>query len=470
MIFVATQVVRFGTPRLTGYAGGVVSIALIVLQMLMGADAYRIARMQLTEALASEPSPAAGKASRMPSFVPLGLASAAAICFVGFLIFGVALVAVRGPRVPPAATRAQSRSLPAVARSGSGNMAARVPPAPAVDLTSAVEQVQWLEKKTERGKADIPELKRDVQIFDAALNSSKIDAADVVVAHFYRAEGLRLINSIHEREGEALEPSAAKGAIEDFDRVISAGASTYIPAVNVTNAEYFAGFVARNYLRSYSLAYQYWEKCALEGHAGCLRIMASARLTGDGGQKVDVAEALDLHTIVFNSGLRYRCAGAQSALSIAQIVYFTGVRRPGDDELQWVNKSNGLMDQLEAAEGNRNVCQRAHIEIEEFLLQLSKGQRKEDMLQEAAGRLGEESPPTRAVIQLLSGSTSETEFDSAVQASKSEGERCSAYFDAMWYATITNQDAAAQQYHRRLADIGKFHCGIELAFASKFKP
>ena len=45
VIFVATQVVRFGTPQLTGYAGGVVSLALIVLQMLMGADAYRIASM-----------------------------------------------------------------------------------------------------------------------------------------------------------------------------------------------------------------------------------------------------------------------------------------------------------------------------------------------------------------------------------------------------------------------------------------
>jgi TM2 domain-containing membrane protein YozV len=51
LVFVATQIVRFGIPQQTGYAGGVVALGLMVLQMLMGADAYRIARMQLKEAL-----------------------------------------------------------------------------------------------------------------------------------------------------------------------------------------------------------------------------------------------------------------------------------------------------------------------------------------------------------------------------------------------------------------------------------
>jgi TM2 domain-containing membrane protein YozV len=51
VIFVATQVLRFGVPRLTGYVGGVVSLALVVVQMLMGADAYRIGRKQLKEPL-----------------------------------------------------------------------------------------------------------------------------------------------------------------------------------------------------------------------------------------------------------------------------------------------------------------------------------------------------------------------------------------------------------------------------------
>jgi TM2 domain-containing membrane protein YozV len=474
VIFVATQVLRFGVPRLTGYVGGVVSLALVVVQMLMGADAYRIGRKQLKEAFDPQPeqtAAATAKESRMPLFIPVALAGLAATCFLGFIIFSLALAAVRGPQVLRAAARAESQQVPAGAPRGSGNTSARqVAPGPVTDLLSAVQEVQWLEKQGERSKDDIPNLKRDVQIFDAVLNGKKVDDADGAVAHFYRAEGLRLINSVHEHEGEAVESSAAKWAIEDFNKVIAGGVNTYIPAVNVTNAEYFAGSVARNYLRSDSMAYQYWEKCAREGHAGCLRVIAVARLTGDGGQKVDLSEAVELHTIVFNSGVRYRCAGAQSALSIAKIVHFTGLRRSGDDELEWVNKSYGLMDKLEAAEGNRNVCQRSEAEIEEFLLQMSRGQREVSILQDAAGRLGDESPTAGAVIQLFSGSINDTEFEAVVQSSKSEGGRCSAYFDAMWYAEIMKDDAAAQRYHRHLSEIGKFHCGTELEFASRFKP
>ena len=73
VIFVATQIVRFGLPPVTGYGGGVVSLALLVAQMLMGADAYRVARLQLKEALGPPPEPpvaGTSKASRIPGFVP----------------------------------------------------------------------------------------------------------------------------------------------------------------------------------------------------------------------------------------------------------------------------------------------------------------------------------------------------------------------------------------------------------------
>jgi TM2 domain-containing membrane protein YozV len=468
VVFIGMQIIRFGVPRMTGYAGGVVSLALIVVQMLMGVDAYRIARMQLKEALGSQPDqPPAGKASRVPVFIPVGVAVLAAASFAVLLILGLAVTAARGPR--SAAAHSASQPVPGARRAFGSTRAPATAPGPATDLPSAVNEIQWLEKQPEHHEEDIPKLKRDARLFDSALKEKNVDAADAAVAHFYRAQALRLINSIHEHEGESVESSAAKGALEDFDKVIAANPSTYVPAVTAANAQYYAGYVARNYLRSDSLAYQYWEKCAWQGHAGCLQVIARSKVTGDGGQKVNINEALDLHTIVFNSGVRYHCAGAVSAFSIANIVYFTGVHRPGDDELDWVKKSYGLMDKLETAEGNRNVCHRSDAEIEEFLLRLSRGQRDVSILQDAASRLGDDSPATRAVLQLFSGSASETEFDTAVQSTKSEGARCSAYFDAMWYAELTKQDALARRYHQHLSEIGSLHCSEELTFASKFK-
>ena len=37
---------------------------------------------------------------------------------------------------------------------------------------------------------------------------------------------------------------------------------TYVPEVDRTNAEFWAGLVARNQLHDEPAAYSYWEKCA----------------------------------------------------------------------------------------------------------------------------------------------------------------------------------------------------------------
>src|SRR5271169_6860072 len=110
-----------------------------------------------------------------------------------------------------------------------------------------------------------------------------------MVAHYYRALALSMINMVHEHEGEAMDLAGARTARADLDKIINAGTVlTYVPEVSQSNAEYLAGSITRNQLRDEPAAYSYWEKCASNAHAGCLHTLAGARITGDGGQKVDV--------------------------------------------------------------------------------------------------------------------------------------------------------------------------------------
>jgi len=466
--FVGTQIVRFGVPRMTGYKGGIVSAVVVVVQVMMGVDAYFIARRQLKEALGPAPEqPVPITTSRVPAFLPIGLACIVGAGFFMAMIVGLAFQAARGTNGEAASNLAVKNRLQS-RRGAIGSQSG--PILPATDFLSAVEEIRRVERKTHRTKDDLQDLRRDAQIIASELQKQKLTQDDAAVAYFYKGLGLSLINSIHDHDGEAVEMDAAREAISDFDSVIADNPHTYIPAVNASNGEYFAGSIARNQLRSISLAYKYWEKCAWQGHAGCLNLLANSRITGDGGQKVDVNEALDLHTMVFSTGVQYRCAGALSAMSIAKIVHFTGVRRAGDDELEWVKKSYSLMDKLEAAEANKNVCDRAHAEVEEFLLRLSRGQHESSILRDAAARLSEESSTLPAVIQMLSGSTSDDEFEAQVQSARREQDRCSAYFDAMWYAHLMKQDVIARHYHERMLEIGNFHCGLSLAYASRMNP
>ena len=470
-IFIAMQVARWMLP-VTGFVGISIALALFVVQLLVAEDAYRIARRQLKEALGPEAAQLAANAapaSRLPVQVPVVLACLLPLGFVVLVVVGLVLRTSPGKR--PEVARGSNRSISGRAQSGSDRRQVRSDtPVPVVDFATAVQDVQRVQRKTERRKDEVANLKQDVSMLSATLGGKKSDAADAMVAHYYRAVALSMINTVHENEGEAMDLPGAHTARADLDKIIDAGTLlTYVPEVSRSNAEYWAGSITRNQLHDEPAAYSYWEKCASNAHAGCMHILAAARITGDGGQKVDVNEALALHTSVYDTGVKFRCVGAQSAMSIAEINYFLGVRRPGDDELEWSKKADGLLDKVEANGNGRNVCQRAGIEVREFLFQLSRGHRDDNILQDALSRLDDESVNTKAVIQFISGAIDENGFNAAVSSSKYEGSRCSAYFDVMWYSELRGEAAMARRFDQHLVDIGKFHCGQSLVFAKKFK-
>lgn len=469
-IFVVMQVARWMIPA-TGFWGVSISLALFVVQLLVAEDAYRIARRQVKEALGAEPPPTqnAAPASRLPVQVPVALACLLPLGLVVLAVIGLVL----GPRFGkhPAVGSVSSRAGSGRAQSGSDPRRVRNDtPVPVVDFATAVQDVQRVQRKSEGRKDEVTNLKLDIRMLSATLSGKKVDVSDAMVAHYFRAVALAMINTVHEHEGEPMDLPGARTARADLDKIINAGrVPTYVPDVTQSNAELLAGSITRNQLHDEPAAYSYWEKCASNAHAGCLHILAAARITGDGGQKVDVNEALALHTSVYDTGVKFKCAGAQSAISIAEINYFLGVRRSGDDELEWTRKADGLLDKAEANGNSRNACQRAAIEVREFLFQLSRGHRDDNILQDALSRLDDESVATKAVIQFVSGAIDENGFNAAVSSSKYERSRCSAYFDAMWYSELRGEAAMARRFDQHLVDIGKFHCGQSLAFAKKFK-
>jgi hypothetical protein len=478
-LFLGMIAVRMVSVRLTGLAAGLVTAALIVVQVAMALDAYRIAHQQLKESLGAEGATQAANAvpaSRLPVQVPIALA-----CLTGFgfivlaiigLIFGPGMAAKRAAAARKTNFPRQSVKTPPV----NPYMLPNAPLVDAVDLATAVQNLQQVQRKpVPLMRDDIPNLKQDVRVLGTELGARKIDPADAIVAHYYRGVALTLINNVHHRENDPIDTAGAQQALADMEKVIRGGkdtARTYVPAVSVSNAQYWAGLIARNHLRDEKSAYAYWEQCAGGGHAGCMHNVAGAHITGEGGEKVDFNAALDMYANVFKSGVKYRCAAASAAMNIAYLNYFTGVKHAGDDEIEWMQKSDELLDQLQTRENNRNVCSRADSEIDEFLLQLSRGHRDDNILQDAMSRLSDDNSNAKsltAVVQLISGAIDGNGFESAMQAEKSPGARCSAYFDAMWYSELRQEDAAAKRYHQHLVDIGKLDCGQHLVFANKFK-
>jgi TM2 domain-containing membrane protein YozV len=460
-LFIVINALKFGIGSTAGYLRGAVSLLTMTVGIVMAIDAWRTARERVKAAIASpaQPVPVGAKSSRLPAFVPMGLAGLACAVFVGMIVIGTAVLAVRGT-----GRRVSRALLPNGTRRHSPTALDQA----VGDLLSTVRDIQNVEQKTDHDPEDISSLQQDVARLNTVLGDGNMTSADAPIAYFYRGQALRMLNVVREQQGDDIDTSSALGALQDFERVIAEDASGYLREVTPANAEFLAGLVARDYLHQERKAYSYWEKCAGLSQAGCLHIMATAHVTGAGGAKVDVAQALQLNSFVYSMGVRADCTGPQAARSIAHIIHFVGGRRPGDDELVWTKRAYGLMEQFEGVRRSSNACGRAHAEIDEFLFRLERGERHPEILQDADKRVGFTSKSTQALIDYFSGRSDDKAFEAAVQASKPAESGCGAYFDAMWFAQIKGKRAVAQRYYDRLKSIDKPSCRPALVYARKF--
>jgi hypothetical protein len=215
------------------------------------------------------------------------------------------------------------------------------------------------------------------------------------------------------------------------------------------------------------LAYEYWEKCAAHRHAGCLNIMASARLTGAGGVAVNVAESIRLNEEVYQTGTDYRCAGANSALVIAQILHFTGARGQAVDDLAWLRRANGLLDEL-ARDGNSDdLCGRSVFEASEYLFRLGGGEDRKEVLAAAGARKAGNA--YKLVVDYLLGTISPQAFRDALAGVPVRHVACRMNFLAAWHARLLKNDALAERHRAALGQPGADQCAIEAALLNLAK-
>ena len=311
----------------------------------------------------------------------------------------------------------------------------------------------------------IAELNELAQQITALLEKETLTPQEKAAAYFFRGYARGYITSLQYFDGKKIDDVLARQALSDLDKVIADGIEYPQLGARISEALYAAGSVSAT-VRVYSRAYAYYEKCADLDHAGCLNIMAEARLTGQANQKVDLHAAIDYHLKVFDTGTRYHCAGAYSAQSIAAIVYFTGTAAPQGDELYWISKAEDLAGQL-TAEKKAEGCEISGMLIDEFLYRLARGDKQVALLDDASARSTIDANATNGVVGLLSGRLTPTGFSSAMGLAKTDLAKCVGYFRTYWYAELIKRHDIAQDYYQAMRRPPG--CGRELILARKFK-
>lgn len=335
------------------------------------------------------------------------------------------------------------------------------------DLRDSVHRVFQAIVAHSSGQNADANLEREAAALTRIIETGGLNGAGLSVAHFWRGQAQTTMNWSRIRRELPVDKEAARTSLGDFDKTIELGVD--IPDWHVSHAEalYLAGTVARNHVEDSRLAYQYWEKCAALRHAGCLNIMASARLTGAGGIAVDLAESIRLNEEVYQTGTDFRCAGAHSALVIAQTVHFTGAQGRAVDDLGWLRRANELLDELARDGTSDDLCGRSMFEVTEYLFRLSAGEDRKEVLTPATPRRAGNA--YKPLVDYLRGTLSPEAFRSALAGVSIKHVACRMNFAAAWHASLRKDAALAESYRAALGQFGADHCAIERALLNLAK-
>lgn len=291
------------------------------------------------------------------------------------------------------------------------------------------------------------------------LNGSELDEFSQAIAHYYRAQAAMLTNHVRLKNRQKLDADMARRALEDYDWVIERNRDVRQMRVSVSNAAYNAGVAARDFLGDAPRAYAYWRKCAQREHAGCMNMMASAKITGEGGVAIDVPGSLELHKQVYDTGTSYTCAGAFSALAAAQIIYFSDAKGLTVGALDWLKRADLLLEEVGAERKWKSPCNRPRFRMTEYLMRLDRGEDRRSLL---AGVADAAEPEEKATVGYLLGGLSDAAFREAAARGDREA-ACEMYFDALWLAEIKKDAERSQEHFRALSSQGPNHCSAELA-------
>ena len=335
------------------------------------------------------------------------------------------------------------------------------------DLRSAVLDVMALrDEAIKGGSISSDKANGAISMLTQVLNAAPLNNAGKSIIHFWRGEARRLLNESRQQNKQPIDLDLARAALADYDVVIANGIGVKVFDVAVSGAAYSAGTVAFNMMKAVPLAYSYFDKCAEQNHMGCINVMASAKLTGHGGQEIDIPRSIELHQKVYETGTRFSCAGAFSARSIALIEYFNDVKRGPDDPLVWFTRAYSLLDSLGSELRTENPCRRTVFEIYEYLMRLSRDERKPELLERAVNR-STDGEPTRTVAQFLRGEMDEAAVTKIAGSVKHPYERCAIHFSMVWYGKLKSDEALVQRHHRMLLDNGE-NCPDEMAYSKKY--
>lgn len=195
---------------------------------------------------------------------------------------------------------------------------------------------------------DINELQLHINTLETATREMKFDAANFAIILNAQLSAAELINKKHHFNGEPIDVSQVQDFLDDLDTL------SELSDIKLNNLQYNAGHIAAHQLQNKGLAHRYWSECGINGHAGCMNILATSYESGEFVVEKDLGKAVTWHKRVVDTGTRWNCAGVYSSLRLA-ILSSSGVETHKPTE-HWLEQITLLREQRIEETDNVDVC------------------------------------------------------------------------------------------------------------------
>ncbi len=280
---------------------------------------------------------------------------------------------------------------------------------------------------------DVLKLKAAIKKIDHMLAGSVLDERNVVQAHYVRAVGYHQLVFAKSNSNDAINIEDVKKGLADFDFVL---ASNYSGEFH--NAAYIAGGLAYRAPETADLAGPYWRKCAdsQPRHFGCVNNVASSYFNGSDGLARDFQKAIDLHTLVFDSGTQYRCAGSFSGYTLAAMAVFFPNYEYRDSWTEYSSKSLEFASQMVQSQNKSNACAYTTQLLTAYVLNLANGKTKPEYLKEVLRITG--SNHKKAIANIFLGNTQRDAYDT-LPREEYDSNLCGNRLNLIFYALVTDE-------------------------------
>jgi hypothetical protein len=254
--------------------------------------------------------------------------------------------------------------------------------------------------------------------------------------------------------GAKIDYTLAANSIDSLNKFLSYNKDLPEWSATRDNANYYAGETA-HVLGDSGTAMRYWSACAAMGSAGCIDRLADAALTKPVVSDADIRQALDLRAKAVESGIHYHCAGQDAAVKMARLVYFTGVKRAGDDAFALLDSAQTLHGQLLVRTKGDDPCESEKIVLDRFMMSADRNETSIDEVERSTT-----SVVDRQIAGFLRGRISDEQLIQAF-ANSTEDDRCQTRFYAAWKAERDGKFEDARKHYQALAALPRDDCNDE---------